>query len=135
MAQALILCYGSVSYLYTASKCILYSSCVSSGCISLGAAYTYYQKKRAEQIDEAVHKDQLENTVKASTSDSTKSEEEDPKQKKEDPKPKSESESKKNTQKEPTNKPDDSKKTAPEKEINYQQVYNDIAELLDSNEE
>lgn len=102
-----------------------------TGCISLGAAYTYYQKKRAEQIDQAVHKDQLENTANASAS-ASKTEE-----KKEDPKPKSESESKdnKDTKKEPTNKPDDSKKTAPEKEINYQQVYNDIAELLDSNEE
>ncbi|KAK4520819.1 uncharacterized protein ATC70_006699 [Mucor velutinosus] len=99
------------------------------GCISLGAAYTYYQKKRADQIDQAVHKEQLENTANAPSSKAQ--------EKKEDPKPRSESESKDNmnTRKEPTNKPDDSKKTAPEKNINYQQVYNDIAELLDSNED
>lgn len=79
------------------------------GCISLGGAYTYYQKKRADRIDEAIKNDQPQTEKKPSS----------------DPK-------KTDT---PTNKPDDSKKTAPEKNIDYQQVYNDIAELLDSNEE
>ncbi|KAI8641216.1 heme peroxidase [Parasitella parasitica] len=95
------------------------------GCISLGAAYTYYQKKRADKIDEVVHKEQLENTAAAATTKDQEME----------PGPKSTSKPKNDTRKEPTNKPDSSKKTAPEKEINYQQVYNDIAELLDSNED
>ncbi|CEP18033.1 hypothetical protein [Parasitella parasitica] len=95
------------------------------GCISLGVAYTYFQKKRAEKIDALVHKEQLENTAAAVAT----------KEQENQPKPKDTSTPEKNTKKEPTNKPDNSKKTASEKEINYQQVYNDIAELLDSNED
>lgn len=42
---------------------------------------------------------------------------------------------KKDVKKDTTPTKDDPKKPASKKDIDYQQVYNDIADLLDSNEE
>jgi hypothetical protein len=82
------------------------------GCISLGAAYTYYQKKQGEKAIDGT-------SVVASAEAAQK-----PKEEHLTSEPKTSS------------KPEANKEaTAKSKNVNYQQVYNDIAELLDSDPE
>ncbi|KAI7904841.1 heme peroxidase [Cokeromyces recurvatus] len=81
------------------------------GLASLGGAYSYYQNQRAINIDASLDQD------------------------KKPTEPKKELNTNGPSTPAPTNKPDNTKKTAAEKNIDYQQVYNDIAELLDSNPE
>lgn len=82
------------------------------GCISLGAAYTYYEKKQkskivaAEEAKEPKHQEHKQD------------------------------ESHQEEAKKTSSKPNTNIKTpATKKNIDYQQVYNDIAELLDSDSE
>ncbi|KAI8047522.1 heme peroxidase [Gilbertella persicaria] len=82
------------------------------GCISLGGAYTYYQKQRANRIDALLEQEEAK--------------------KHGDNKEESSSPSNKNSEK-AKEKGKPAVSDAPKKNINYQQVYNDIADLLDSN--
>ena len=81
------------------------------GCISLGGAFTYYQKQRADRIDASL--------IEKKGIDVNQSAQEETNQ--------NSKEAKK------LGKPAVS--DAPKKSIDYQQVYNNIAELLDNDSE